>query len=281
MNFSLSQPYPRPVQNPRRWLISSAGAGLFVALFLLIFQPFGSDNWHDSKKPFVLAGYGLITFCCLLLVGFVVPKWFKSWHSEQNWTVGREILWTLFIIITITFGNLFYGQFVFNNGFSLESVLRWFLITTSVGIIPSTVVTLVNYNILLRKYATSDFRVSPTLPVESATELTLIAENEKDSFTVSVADLLFVESADNYSEVVYLQTDKIQKTLLRSSLSRLEEQIKHPDILRCHRSYIVNLTQVSSISGNAQGYKLMLKSVPIIVSVSRRYAGLVANYFRK
>ena len=282
MNFFLSQPYPYPVQNPRRWLISSAGAGLFVALFLLIFQPFGSDGWNDPKKPFVLAGYGLITFCFLLIDGFVVPKWFKTWHSEQNWTVGREILWSLFVIITITFGNLFYGQLVLGTGFSLENLVRWFFVTTSIGIIPSTIVTLVNYNILLRKHATTNFQVSPILPAQSAAELTLIAENQKDAHTISVANLLFIESADNYSEVVSWQIDKAQKILLRSSLGRLEEQIvEQPNVVRCHRSYIVNLTQVIGVSGNAQGYKLTLKNGVFSVPVSRRYAGLVASYFRK
>ena len=212
----------------------------------------------------------------------MVPKWFKTWHSEQNWTVGREILWSLFIIITITFGNLFYGQLVLGTGFSLENLVRWFFVTTSIGIIPSTIVTLVNYNILLRKHATTNFQVSPILPAQSAAELTLIAENQKDAHTISVANLLFIESADNYSEVVSWQIDKAQKILLRSSLGRLEEQIvEQPNVVRCHRSYIVNLTQVIGVSGNAQGYKLTLKNGVFSVPVSRRYAGLVASYFRK
>ena len=93
--------------------------------------------------------------------------------------------------------------------------------------------------------------------------------------------LLFIESADNYSEVVFLQNGQPKKTLLRGSLSRFEEQAHHPDVVRCHRSFVVNLQRVESISGNAQGYKLQLQNYPSPIPVARRYGDFVAGYFKK
>ena len=70
-----------------------------------------------------------------------------------------------------------------------------------------------------------------------------------------------------------MQDGKLRKHLLRSSLSRLEEQISQAGtIRRCHRSYIVNLAQVSSISGNAQGYHLHFRDCDEEVPVGRSYA---------
>ncbi|MPR33694.1 LytR/AlgR family response regulator transcription factor [Salmonirosea aquatica] len=279
----LAQPYPREQRSPWRWLLTSAGSGLFVALFLLIFQPFGLAQWNDPVKPYLIAGYGLVTFICLTGVGLVFPKVLGNFFDEKNWTVGREIAWTLFVIIFIALGNILYSQWTMGNGFA--HVLVWLSFTAAVGVIPATVITLLSYTRLLRRYATDNLQIEKHEPESvisrESGNITLTAENEKDSLTVAVDDLLFIESADNYSEVVFIQKDKVEKTLLRGSLSRFEEQIHHPDLVRCHRSYIVNLQQVESISGNAQGYKLQLKHHSVLIPVARRYGDRVADYFRK
>ncbi len=279
----LAQPYPREQRDPRRWLLTSAGAGIFVALFLLIFQPFGSAQWDDPAKFYILAGYGLVTFACLAGVGLVFPRVFRSIFDEKDWTVGREIGWTLFMIVFIAFGNILYSQWTMGNGFG--RVLLWLGITVAVGMIPATVITLLSYARLLRKYAGIDLEVKKREPLvnsaAAATEITFIAENEKDILRIPEDELLFIESADNYSEIVFLQNEKLKKTLLRGSLSRFEEQAHHPDVVRCHRSFVVNLRQVASISGNAQGYKLQLQNYPSPIPVARRYGALVAGYFKK
>ncbi len=158
----------------------------------------------------------------------------------------------------------------------------WIAITAAVGVIPATVITLLNYTRLLRKYGGGDLAVKQSLTeFHPSQTLTFMAENEKDTLTLALDELLFIESADNYSEIVFLQNEKTKKSLLRGSLSRFEEQAQHPDVLRCHRSYIVNLGQVESISGNAQGYKLQLKNCATPIPVARRYGDLVMGYFKK
>ena len=279
----LTQPYPREPREPRRWLLTSAGAGTFVAVFLLVFQPFGSAQWDDPAKPYILVGYGLVTFACLVGLGLMFPRVFRNVFEEKNWTVGREIAWTLFVMVFIALGNILYSQWTMGNGFG--HLLFWLGITAAVGVIPSTVITLLTYMRLLRKYAGDDLEVKtrePEIsPVVASATITFTAENEKDSLTLPVVDLLFVESADNYSEIIFLQNEKTKKTLLRGSLSRFEEQAHHPDVVRCHRSFVVNLQRVGSISGNAQGYKLQLQNYPAPIPVARRYGDLVAAYFKK
>ena len=65
-------------------------------------------------------------------------------------------------------------------------------------------------------------------------------------------------------------SNKICKILIRITLKELEEQLKPiSSIFKTHRSYLVNLNAIQSISGNAQGYQLLLKNCSIIVPVSR------------
>lgn len=285
MTSLLLQPYPHNALFSRYWLLVSAGAGIFVALFLIIFQPFGTIYWQHPHKNLVLVGYGLVTFACLSAVSLVMPRLLKNWYAEENWTVGKEILGIVFILILISVGNWLYSQWFFEAPFAVKDLLRWIAVTVTVGIFPTTIITLLDYTRLQRKYAPDKLTVKTeskeqSSPTPSKT-ITLTAENLKDTFSLLPNELLFIESASNYSEVVFLKENNLQKMLIRSSLSRLEEQIQNSDIVRCHRSFIVNLKQVSKITGNAQGYKLQLKNVGYPLPVARRYTDLIAAYFKK
>ncbi|MFL5754313.1 MAG: LytR/AlgR family response regulator transcription factor, partial [Bacteroidia bacterium] len=105
--------------------------------------------------------------------------------------------------------------------------------------------------------------------------ITFIAENEKDKITLAADELIYVESADNYSTVYYKEKKAVRKSLLRSSLKRMEAHINNRNIKRCHRSYIVNLMHVTKIEGNAAGYYLIIEGIEQSIPVSRNYASNV------
>jgi hypothetical protein len=77
-------------------------------------------------------------------------------------------------------------------------------------------------------------------------------------------------------------------SLIRSSLKRLENQLQEkltvgaghagdfqPPLLRCHRSYIVNLSRVRTCQGNRHGLKLALVGAEKSIPVSRAYYGAI------
>ncbi len=102
-------------------------------------------------------------------------------------------------------------------------------------------------------------------------QLNLTADQKNESLSVSQEQLLYLQSQDNYTEVHYLQNDEVRKKLLRGSLSSFERQLSRP-LLRCHRSYIVNLLAIESLKGNSQGYQLSLRHGEAPIRVSRKYA---------
>jgi DNA-binding LytR/AlgR family response regulator len=83
--------------------------------------------------------------------------------------------------------------------------------------------------------------------------VTLYSENNKERIQISTKNILFIQSSDNYTTIVSDKKGEHQSTLLHSSLTRLEKQIQHPYIIRCHRSFIIDLSKVKSIKGNARG----------------------------
>ncbi|GAB3181155.1 LytR/AlgR family response regulator transcription factor [Telluribacter humicola] len=282
----LRQPYP--LNESRRHDFGFAvGAGLFVALFLLLFQPFGLDRWEASwVKVGVIAGYGVVTFVAIILWEFSVKRGLiASTFTEEKHTVGRQILYVSCLLLTIAAGNYLYSVAIFGEGESgaVRSFGQAMLYTLLVGIFPTVASVLLNYVYQLKKYSNPP-QVLPKAEPQKATSpemesvqpemIRLVADNEKDSLIVIANQLLYIESADNYCMVVYEAEKEKKRELVRSSLSRLEEQIHAPDIVRCHRSYIVNLAKVGKVTGNAQGYKLHLPE-EITIPVARRYNQLV------
>jgi LytTr DNA-binding domain len=284
------QPYPFGEKSNIRLLIQSIGEGTFIALFLIFFQPFGVSEWQDPNKNLYLAGYGLITALCGIILRFVVFKTFPKYHSEATWNVGKEILSIMMLILMIAAGNVVYSNFVFKLENGISSFFWMLLAVMIIGIFPATFGVMLNYIVQLKRYnqpiivhhhaseITSEEQISENKTpntVERNTTLKLIAENEKDSIELTSESLFYIESSDNYSTVYFVKQGKLQKELLRSSLTRLESQISSENIVRCHRSFIVNLDKVEKVTGNAQGYKLHLEAPELLVPVARKYSEIV------
>ena len=289
----LRQPYPIPESAGNEWVV-----GAFVGGFLLLFQPFGIADWQTADKMFKVLGFGAITAGVMLLFNEgtrLLPRYF----AEERWTVGREIAKILTLILFISVANRLYMSWLL--GLQIQG--GWLMaigMTFVVGIFPAVGIVMVNYIVQLRKYEQQAAHlllpkpsVSPSLvdgpmdtgakvpvlaPVSIAEnqQLTLVAENEKDTVALDREDLLAIESSDNYCTVFYRKKGILAKELMRSSLSRLENQLGNGDgngrpFVRCHRSFVVNLDQVERVSGNAQGYKLHLLNGQLTVPVARKY----------
>jgi LytTr DNA-binding domain len=286
----LQQPYPFGEKSNIRLLIQSIGEGTFIALFLIFFQPFGVSEWQDPNKNLYLTGYGLITALCGVILRFAVFKTFPKYHTEATWNVGKEILSIMMLILMIAAGNVVYSNLIFNLENGISSFFWMLLAVMIIGIFPATFGVMLNYIIQLKRYnqpIVVHHHASEIASEEQVSEnktpnadqrnvvLKLIAENEKDSIELTTESLYFIESSDNYSTVFYEKQGKLQKELLRSSLTRLESQISSENIVRCHRSFIVNLDKVEKVTGNAQGYKLHLEAPELLVPVARKYSEVV------
>ncbi|MEL6922453.1 MAG: LytTR family DNA-binding domain-containing protein [Bacteroidota bacterium] len=268
----LSAPYPVYKLNRRRmWII--LGVGAFVAAFLLLFQPFGTDRMQFPNKRLFLAGYGVVISLTMLLAESVLNQLVFNKYRDELWTVGKQLIW-VFIFITLTLAaSYLYKQIFFGLALRLDDFIDFYAMTFSIAVLPVIFITLLDYNYQLRKNQSVAAGIQPVGGSLSAgnsdAQLTLLAENKKDQLRLSPNDLVYLQSADNYVEILFRENGQIKKSLLRNTLQRLTEQIKAQHIMRCHRSFTVNLHQVAKVSGNAQGYKLHIRESDLRIPVSR------------
>jgi magnesium-transporting ATPase (P-type) len=270
----LRQPYPLD-PNPKRRVIAACCFGVFISLFLFVFQPFGIENIRDQQfKILFLSGYGAITIVAALGYLLSVRKLFPKWMSEKSWTVGRQIVNTLFIICLVSLLNMVYTNTIFNRTFYWVQIPYWAGVTLLVSVIP------VSFSVALRQGRLKNETAKLSLEMNEEihhreeekvpeTAWKFRSENEKEVFETHENDLLFVEAADNYSTFYFFNAGNVKKEMLRGSLKKMEEQIVHPALFRCHRTYIANLSNVTSVSGNAQGYRLHFKQTDLTIPVSR------------
>ncbi|WP_192825202.1 LytTR family DNA-binding domain-containing protein [Rufibacter sp. LB8] len=265
-----------------RTLVLSVLFGVIIAFTLIVFQPFGSYNWHDPSKNLILAGYGLVAAVSVFLNFYALRRLLPTLFVEARWTVAKEIIWNLAHFGTAGFLCTAYGAAVKVMPFSLAQISYMTMIAFFMGLVPAVLLVLINYVFMLQRYKplTPLPHKEPAPPLATpAQDLLLTSENEKDALTLPAHNLLFIEADDNYCTVVYLEQGSVHKKLLRTSLSRLESQTSALNIVRCHRSYLVNLDKVESVSGNAQGYRLHFPHTPGTVPVARASSGVVKAAF--
>lgn len=275
----LNEPYPL---TPNSGIVRMALMyGLFVFLFLFLFQPFGLSSRNTLGMLIVTGIYGLITLFVTLIYLFGMRRLFPSFFIEKNWTFGRELLSTVILIFLIGVFNLLYSNFQFNFGLSIGDFFMFQFYTIAVGIFPIVIIMLLRYINLNHKNTADAFSLSNKLhhrKIDSSVDemICISSELKSDDLILPVTDLIYVESADNYVNIFYLDNEKLKSRLLRSTLTKVESEAQnHESLVRCHRAFIVNINHVDSFSGNAQGLQLRLNHTDTIVPVSRKMVALI------
>ena len=99
--------------------------------------------------------------------------------------------------------------------------------------------------------------------------------DEKGEIRLSIKreNLVLIESADNYVCVYYINGDKTKKTMVRNTLARVAEHLKGSSVVRCHRSYMINLDHAKVMHRDKEGVfiELGIDGMPD-VPISRTYS---------
>lgn len=105
--------------------------------------------------------------------------------------------------------------------------------------------------------------------------------DEKNEMRLSIRreNLLLIESADNYVCVYYLNGGKTKKSMVRNTIGRIAEHLQGTRIVRCHRSYMINLDHAQILHRDKEGVfiELGLDGVPDI-PISKTYADNVREW---
>lgn len=273
---TLNQPYP--FDNDLQYKIkTSLIVCLIVFLVLNLLQPFGIE---ENGNVFSIS----LTYCLIILVIILIHKipiqgLFPKYYSEENWKISNEIIENVLYIFSISFVNMLISKIVYHERFTISEFIEVIFGTTIVGIVPITIGSFFEYNRLLKKHLREAKNLNEKLhskEVETKkvktpdSTITFESESGQDKVSIHSKELLYIQSIENYVEIFWKDGSSISNKLLRGSLVRFEKKLDDYDYLfRCHRSFIVNLNQIESVTGNSQGYKLYIYNDETAIPVSR------------
>ena len=256
-----NQPHPFELSLSRR-LKRAFLVGLFIALFLGIFQPFGLSNLNGIWP--LAIGYGLVTFLAMALIDVVL---IARKIDAERWDLGKELLASAINILLIGAMNAVYSAFMGIAAFSWMNVVNFTIYTFLIGIFPVSAIVLINFqrkkahNIQTSGEINAELigKEGRTSDQDAKTSIILQGENKDERSEFPADALCYLKAADNYVEVHHRKNAQPDRLLMRGALRSFEEQLAdRPQFMRCHKSFIVNLDLVLRVSGNAQGLKLHL-----------------------
>ncbi|OJJ20389.1 hypothetical protein BKI52_18185 [marine bacterium AO1-C] len=249
---------------------------IFPASFFLIFKPFGIFNPSGGLlQNMVVAGYGIVSGVMAFLFFIVFPAFAK--HFFDSFNVGKAIVYFLIFFLLLAAANYVYKTSWCGDGhYSWCGFLVVFKRTILIGILPLILLIVWEKNKALKAHITVSHPIQSS-QVSPLQEWIIYADNRKEMVKLSLDNFLFVESADNYIEIHSTLNGHPEKKLIRTTLGKVETTIAASSIIRCHRSFIVNLQKVIHATGNSRGLLLELQGCPQKIPVSRRYVPIVTD----
>ncbi|TNE47499.1 MAG: LytTR family transcriptional regulator [Bacteroidetes bacterium] len=268
------------IHSPRFKLTLSLSQGFFSGLFMLVFLPFGINN-YDPHHSYTWLFIGVI--CQLmgviaassLLLEFLIKPLF---HSVASLTFA--ILWTLASYIPMSQACFLFYNYLGNwHDFRLSSAVEFYFNCLSVFLFPTVgVFVYFNYAQLRSAYQSVLTNIESQIAPEDL--LTFRGQGANGQLTVAIDKFFYAQAQDNYVELKYLHQGKVAKFLMRASISKLAETVKSP-VVRTHRSFLVNLYQVKMIRGNDADTRLSLEQISEEIPVSKTYRTQVMQELRK
>ena len=237
--------------------------GLFATFFIYYYNPFNLNQLeYDSAIGKFLSIWtaGIIGALILSMTQLLFRRLLKI----HTFNVGRFILWVLFEFTCLCLGfYIIFGepQVPFLTEFMLIGSF-----TISVGLLPYLLACLILGVFQLSKRAHQKEKVA------AIDKHWFKDENGKPKLALAINQILLLKSEDNYASIYYLNNNKVKKTLIRNTLKNLEAQLKGADMIRIHRSYMINPQLIVSIEKTKRGYELKMDQLPeISLSVSESY----------
>jgi hypothetical protein len=259
---------------PRYKWIFCISLSAFVVFFLLAFQPFGVNNFDpqfriSSEFVLIICAFGLVVLTTLVVNEFLLRSLapaLTTWVRLMAW-----LAWTYVLVGTVVY--LFYNFLGDWHDLSWGSYVGFL---RDIGMMITLPVA--GFLFYIRHESLKfEFVQLQTFKAAapSAKLVQFVSDTLNENFSVALDDVLYLESQDNYLAVAWREDDQPRSTLIRSSLKKQEASLSEPSLVRCHRSFMVNLLRVRRCQGNQHGLKLGLVGTDRVIPVSRAYAAEV------
>jgi hypothetical protein len=258
----IKQAYPFYYEDYKKVFILLFGVAIISFLFSYLFEPFDVNQAEQKiSSLWIVIVHAFMPIPIAIAYLIILNKTVKD---TSQWTIGKEFLQLALLLFLIGLSSFFLRDFIYTNPdnwsfrYLWEEIRNTFLVGSLILMIllPLNLERLLNSNFnFLKQIGT------PSSIIMSSNSIQINTPIPGEQFEINMETFLFAKVESNYIEIVYSSVTGFVKLLKRMTLKEFEEQLSSfPYVFKVHRSYIVNLKAITSISGNAQGYVLRLKN---------------------
>jgi len=234
---------------------------LFTAAFSLIFinvyEPFGVNVWFKITRWQLLLYSSLITLTGVLVVVLSrIIMYYASRRKKLNYV--HYLIWVLAEIIFMALFYALYIKVILHDQRFFPDLIKLCIQNTALLLLLPYSVTWLYFSWKEKNLEIAE--MAHGMAVSDPTKLMIPFNDEKGvlRFSVKMENLLYLEASDNYVSIYYLNKEKVSRFMLRNTLKTLEEDLKGTEMVRCHRSYMVNYEKVKIIRREKDGVRLEL-----------------------
>lgn len=265
--------------NKKNTVIQIIFTTVFAFVFINIYKPFGSQHWYNVTRLqfFLFSGLLVLQGMLVVLLSRIILFQIKKYSSI---TIRNYALMIALEIIVMAAFYTTYEKLIIKD--SRSFLMLWYVASGNTSLI-----LLCPYLISSLYFAWEDKKHKLEKLIKeknSANPIPFISfydEKEALKLTIKTTDLFYIESSDNYVTIYYADGATAKKYLLRNSLKQMEKMLCKYPVLRCHRSFMVNISQIKTVRKGKRGYEIeMNMSDRRVLPVTKTYEPEVLQCFR-
>ena len=258
-----------------------AFVAVFGLLFVNIFRPYqlpvpmGTTDFMYFVWSLVLVSFGIIVLFVSRLCMYYIAR--KREITRFNYCVW---VFVELLVMAVVFAVCFYCIGVEHD--FMTAFLRCALYS-ALMILPPYVASILYLSMRdkTRKIKFMESQLDLAMEQKASVKSIIPFYDERGELQLSVTkeNFLYIEAADNYVNIWYLKNNLPRKLMMRSTMQRMEKDLSGTHIMRCHRSYLVNMDQVKVVRREKEGFfiEMGINGVPDL-PVSKTYSEAVLRW---
>jgi hypothetical protein len=266
----ISQILNSPYNHFNSWINKAIHIGITISLCLFFVYGLNAFNFRAwIRMPEWISFLGALDF---IIIGFSVmlgamiisQLTIHSIFKNKDLKVMHLIIWLvseimiISVLMTLVYGNL--------NGNLLS---EWFITLKYI-----TLLIVIPYIFsLLIISSLNNFKTNTTVEPAVLTSHLFHFRDEKDQVKLSIKDvnILYIESTDNYITIHFNDEDSVKKEMVRNTLKSVETEFADKGLMRCHRSFIINVSNIENIKKINRSYQIKIKNIDSFIPVSKSF----------
>ena len=259
---------------------------LVVAVLLVVFgQPTSILNYFDQRSSLTplgqitisfISGFGVLLLSRLVL--FLVGR-------KRDLAPAAMVIWIVAeLILCVSVMALVLWGLCGGGAVNLTPLVGDLVLgTIGVLLVPTVVTYLIRR---LREAQGEVMRMRQLLGHQDVqakqaadASVNFFAKGGRLAFSTRMGNILYIEAADNYVNIHYVNGEKEETFILFNSMKNIEKSFTGTSLMRCHRGYMVNADNVRLMRKEALGLVLEINHCAKTIPVSKSFAEPVTQYF--